>query len=265
MKSEAVPPLRSLNSLICPLKIPRTCNLMHLTSDVIHHNLRSELLFLSLSLSLLYSMLGIVLGTGDTIKRYFCPHGTYLLVRYRQTLRKCGSHIHRRCVRWCEERRTKQEIWMRDVRGQGYSLIQRSSQDVADKLTLESRDGKKWRSWPHVNPVPDRIFQVCSLRQDLAWQAALSVWSRGRKQLRPEGAERLCGSWPWLATGWEALAEFGLRTLGGGVVEWVDKPKASHLHFCVIFKQHHSAVGWGVYCINPASPPSTSASPSPPN
>ena len=41
---------------------------MHLTSDVIQHNLRSELLFLSLSLSLLYSVPGIVLGTGDTIK-----------------------------------------------------------------------------------------------------------------------------------------------------------------------------------------------------
>ena len=32
---------------------------------------------------------------------------------------------------------------MRDVRGQGCSLIQRSLQDVADKLILESRDGKK--------------------------------------------------------------------------------------------------------------------------
>lgn len=264
MKSEAAPPLRSLNSLICPLKIPRTCNLMHLTSDVIHHNLRSELLFLSLSLSLLSSVPGIVLGTRDTIK-HFCPHGTYLLVRYRHTLRKCRSHIHRWCVRWCEERRTKQEIWMRDVRGQGCSLIQRSLQDVADKLILESRDGKKWRSWPHVNPVPDRIFQVCSPRHDLAWQAALSVWSRGRKQLRPEGAERLCGSWPWLATGWEALEEFGLRTLGGGVAEWVDKPKASSLHFCVHL-QAAPQCSW-VKCLACKShfSPSTSASPSPPN
>ena len=169
MKSEAVPPLRSLNSLICPLKIPRTCNLMHLTSDVIHQNLRSEMLFLSLSLFLLFSVLGIVLGTGDTIKHYFCPYGTYLLVRYRQTLRKCKSHTHRWCVRWCEERRTKQEICIRDVRGQGRSLIQRSLQDVADKLTLESRDGNKRRSWPHVIPVPDRIFQVLLCTQSAPW------------------------------------------------------------------------------------------------
>lgn len=63
---------------------------------------------------------------------------------------------------------------------------------------------------------------------------------------REEAAKtRRCREIVWILalTGWEALAEFGLRTLGGGVVEWVDKPKASHLHFCVIFKQHHSAVG----------------------
>ena len=174
-------------------------------------------------------------------------------MRYRQTLRKCRSHIHRWCVRWCEERRTKQEIWMRDVRGQGCSLIQRSLQDVVDKLILESRDGKKWKSWPHVNPVPDRIFQVYSLRHDLAWQAALSVWSRGRKQLRPEGAERLCGSWPWLATGWEALEECGLRTLGGGVVKWWTSPKPLPCTSVFVVKQHHSAVGWCVYRVNPTS------------
>lgn len=67
-------------------------------------------------------------------------------------------------------------------------------------------------------------------------QQLLSVWSRGRKPLRPEGRE-IVRILALIKTGWEALAEFGLRTLGEGLWNGWTSPKPLTCT-CVILKQH---------------------------
>lgn len=152
---------------------------------------------------------------------------------------------------------------MRDVRGQACNLIQRSLRDVADKRTGPQRRGGS-EGAGHVSAQSQaegsgqRAAQVCSLRQNRAWQAAPSVWSRGRKELRLGGGERLC---VWAL----ALAVTG-DSMGSPGRVWAEdswgrghnrggRAEASCVRFCVYLQQPLGALGWSGYHVNPTSPP----------